>query len=157
MAPALSSPLTGADATLFAIPLRPLALPRPILPPCSLFAPLHLSPGTHSQLGVSVATAFELLAGRNVFERVDSQDAELFAAFGLACVTLAAVAAAMSQGRKNLGRRVLEPVIASLTSVQRSAASVTGQQVDSAVDYVLDGSRDINRLAKTSFVDDQLI
>jgi hypothetical protein len=38
------------------------------------------------------------------------------------------------------GAELLEAVVTSLTAAQRSAASVTGQQVDASVDSVLNAS-----------------
>lgn len=55
----------------------------------------------------------------------------------VATAVLLAAAAAAAAGRQRLGLDIKEAVITSMTAVQRSAASVTGQQVDRAVDNVV--------------------
>lgn len=88
------------------------------------------------QIGFIVALTAELLTERSIFRSVDYQQLALYGGAVATAVLLAATVAAAA-GRQNLGLDIKEAVITSMTAVQRSAASVTGQQVDRAVDSVV--------------------
>lgn len=88
------------------------------------------------QIGFFVALGAELATEQSIFSSVSPSEAVIASAVLLGSILLAAAAAAINK-RQNLGVEVKEAVITSLTAVQRSAASVTGKQVDGAVDNVL--------------------
>lgn len=52
--------------------------------------------------------------------------------------SLAAVVATNTKIRRNLGLRLLEPILVSLTSRSRSAGAVTGRDVDRVLDFTMD-------------------
>lgn len=88
------------------------------------------------QIGFIVALSAELLTERSIFKTVDYGEIALYGGAVLTVCLLAAAAAAVSNKRR-LGLDVKEAVITSMTAVQRSAASVTGKQVDWAVDNIV--------------------
>eukprot|EP00775_Hariotina_reticulata_P006814 gene6814-7030_t len=92
--------------------------------------------GRSAMIGFLVAFTAELLTEQSIFKTVDMQQAWLYASHVLAAVLIAA-AAAVAVNKQRLGAEIKEAVITSLTAVRRSAASVTGRQVDRAVDYVM--------------------
>lgn len=87
------------------------------------------------QIGVLVAVFAELLTESSIFRHFSPDTVTFLGSLVMGAVSLAAAAAFAS--RHKLGLELLEAVVTSLTANQRSAASVTGQQVDSAVDSVL--------------------
>lgn len=89
-----------------------------------------------------MAVVAELLTEQTIFRHLSSDTLAGLASLFLGVVSLAAAAAAASKRRTGL--ELLEAVTTSLTANQRSAASVTGRQVDIAVDNVLNkvGSRE---------------
>jgi hypothetical protein len=88
------------------------------------------------QIGFFVALVAELSTEQSIFRSVSASEAAVASAVLLGAISLAAAAAAVSK-RQNLGVDIKEAVITSMTAVRRSAASVTGKQVDFAVDNVL--------------------
>eukprot|EP00878_Enallax_costatus_P005544 GHUV01005817.1.p1 GENE.GHUV01005817.1~~GHUV01005817.1.p1 ORF type:complete len:198 (+),score=42.04 GHUV01005817.1:167-760(+) len=92
--------------------------------------------GRTAMIGFIVALSAELLTERSIFKTVDYQQLALYGGAVLTAVILAAAAAAVSNKRR-LGLDIKEAVISSMTAAQRSAASVTGKQVDWAVDNVV--------------------
>lgn len=92
------------------------------------------------QIGVIVALVAELLTEQSIFRHFDTDTVGVLGSVFLAAVTMAAVAAFAS--RRRLGMDLLEAVVTSLTANQRSAASVTERQVDTAVDSVLNKAFD---------------
>ncbi|WIA40570.1 hypothetical protein OEZ86_013911 [Tetradesmus obliquus] len=92
--------------------------------------------GRSAMIGFFVALGAELATEQSIFSSVSPSEAVTASAVLLGSILLAAAAATINK-RQNLGVEVKEAVITSLTAVQRSAASVTGKQVDGAVDNVL--------------------
>jgi hypothetical protein len=92
------------------------------------------------QIGVIVALVAELSTEQSIFRHFDTDTVGVLGSVFLAAVTMAAVAAFAS--RRRLGMDLLEAVVTSLTANQRSAASVTERQVDTAVDSVLNKAFD---------------
>jgi hypothetical protein len=88
------------------------------------------------QIGFFVALGAELATEQSIFRTVSASEAVTASAVLLGAVLLAAAAAAVNK-RQNLGVDIKEAVITSMTAARRSAASVTGKQVDFAVDSVL--------------------
>jgi hypothetical protein len=88
------------------------------------------------QIGFFVALGAELATEQSIFRSVTPSEAVTASAVLLGAILLAAAAAAANK-RQNLGVDIKEAVITSMTAVRRSAASVTGKQVDFAVDNVL--------------------
>jgi hypothetical protein len=88
------------------------------------------------QIGFFVALGAELATEQSIFRSVSASEAVTASAVLLGSILLAAAAAAANK-RQNLGVDIKEAVITSMTAVRRSAASVTGKQVDFAVDNVL--------------------
>lgn len=82
-----------------------------------------------------MAVFAELLTETSIFRHFSPDTVTFLGSLFMGAVSLAAAAAFASRHR--LGLELLEAVVTSLTANQRSAASVTGQQVDSAVDSVL--------------------
>lgn len=91
--------------------------------------------GRSAMIGVLVAVFAELLTDSSIFRHFSPDTVTFLGSLFMGAVSLAAAAAFAS--RRKLGLELLEAVVTSLTANQRSAASVTGQQVDSAVDSVL--------------------
>ncbi|KAG2484518.1 hypothetical protein HYH03_016658 [Edaphochlamys debaryana] len=93
--------------------------------------------GRSAMIGVAVAMGIELITERGIFLPLTVDSA--LALGGAMIATVAGASwAALATLNTSTGEALLEAVYASLTAVQRSAASVTGTQVDKAVDYVLD-------------------
>jgi hypothetical protein len=85
-------------------------------------------------IGFAVAAAAEaLLPAGGLFGAFDPC---AFAAAGAALVSASAALAWASPRR--LSRRLLEPVLASLTSESRSGGSLSGRDVDTALDCTLE-------------------
>ena len=72
---------------------------------------------------------------RSVFHALDADQLSVVAGLSLASVGLAAGLAATKETQLS---GITEAVISSCTAVKRSASSVTQQQVDKAVDYMMD-------------------
>lgn len=103
--------------------------------PGSLVLPLNHT-NTHTmQIGVLVALCAEVLTEHSIFAHFSPDITATLSGLFMGAVSLAAAAAFASKRR--LGMELLEAVITSLTAAQRSAASVSGRQVDRAVDSVL--------------------
>lgn len=110
--------------------------------------------GRSAMLGIAAAGTLEALTARSTFGELAAALglAEEFAAALLAscgAAALLAVAAANAggsvgagssagAGASALGARVYEAVLSSLTAARRSSASVSGRDVDAAVDYVVE-------------------
>ncbi|KAF6258206.1 hypothetical protein COO60DRAFT_1520094 [Scenedesmus sp. NREL 46B-D3] len=92
--------------------------------------------GRSAMIGFFVALGAELATEQSIFRSVSASEAVSASAVLLGAILLAAAAAAANK-RQNLGVDIKEAVITSMTAVRRSAASVTGKQVDFAVDNVL--------------------
>jgi urease gamma subunit len=85
------------------------------------------------------ATAEALLPHSGLFG--NWQEAINFSVLVVALVlgsSLAAVVATNTKFRRNLGLRLLEPILVSLTSRSRSAGAVTGKDVDRVLDFTMD-------------------
>ena len=87
------------------------------------------------QIGVAVAVVAELLTESSIFRHFSADTVASLGSLFMGAVSLAAAAACASKRR--MGVELLEAVVTSLTANQRSAASVTGRQVDTAVDNIL--------------------
>lgn len=107
------------------------------------------------QIGFIVALAAELLTERSIFSSVAPSEAAAASGILLTAVALAAAAAAVSR-KQQLGLDIKEAVITSLTAAQRSAASVTGKQVDRAVDHILKNVFDIGFIYSLLADDDNI-
>jgi hypothetical protein len=83
-----------------------------------------------------VALVAELLTEQPLFFASLSADTTTTLG-GVFAAAVATAAAAAASSRRRIGLDLLEAVVTSLTAVQRSAASVTGREVDGAVDSVL--------------------
>jgi hypothetical protein len=92
------------------------------------------------QIGVIVAVVAELLTESSIFRHFSPDTVTYLGSILLGAVSLAAAAACASKRRA--GMELLEAVVTSLTANQRSAASITGRQVDVAVDSVLNKAFD---------------
>lgn len=92
------------------------------------------------QIGVIVAVVAELLTDSSIFSHFSPDTVAFLSSLFMGAVSLAAAAAFASKRR--MGLELLEAVVTSLTANQRSAASVTGQQVDIAVDSILNKAFD---------------
>lgn len=95
-------------------------------------------------IGFAAATAFELLLPLQQ-GAAQLETAGLFGgweqaeAFGLLVAVLVSASAALAVASPmKMGRSLLEPVLASLTSRSRSAGAVTGRNVDRALDSAMD-------------------
>eukprot|EP00879_Flechtneria_rotunda_P023434 GHRR01024787.1.p3 GENE.GHRR01024787.1~~GHRR01024787.1.p3 ORF type:complete len:107 (+),score=45.07 GHRR01024787.1:617-937(+) len=105
-------------------------------------------------IGFIVALVAELLTEHSIFRSIDAEQATVAAGIILSVLLLAAAAAASTT--KDLGVGIKEAVITSLTAAQRSAASVTGAQVDRAVDNVLNKAFDLGTIYSLLADDDLL-
>lgn len=97
--------------------------------------------GRSAMVGFAMAaTAEALLPHSGLFG--NWEEARDFALLVSALVALSSVAAAMSTRRMrykfDLGQRLLEPVLTSLTSRTRSAGAITGRNVDGALDSAME-------------------
>jgi len=92
------------------------------------------------QIGVLVALVAELLTERSIFSHFSADAVASLSGLFMGALSLAAAAAFASKRR--MGVELLEAVVTSLTANQRSAASITGRQVDTAVDSVLNKAFD---------------
>jgi len=91
--------------------------------------------GRSAMVGFLVALAAEVATERSVFQALDAEQLSVVAGLSLASVGLAAGLAATKETQLS---DITEAVISSCTAVKRSASSVTQQQVDKAVDYMMD-------------------
>lgn len=114
----------------------------------------ELLAGRSAMIGFLVALGVEGITEKSVFSQLGEQDITLLCAVCLACTLSASILASMSTRR--LGLQLQESVMSSLTAVKRSAASVTQQQVDKAVDYMIDQFWDRDLLYTTLLDDDWL-
>lgn len=91
-------------------------------------------------VGFAVAFSVELLIPHSgaintgLFGQFESAGAFVFLVAGLVACSITLAAASPVR----LSRTLLEPVLASLTSKSRSACSVTGRNVDGALDSAMD-------------------
>jgi hypothetical protein len=88
-----------------------------------------------SQVGFLAAFAAEVATDRSVFQALDADQLSIVAGLSLASVSVAGWLAATKETQLT---DITEAVISSCTAVKRSASSVTQQQVDKAVDYMMD-------------------
>lgn len=104
----------------------------------ALTAAFETIAGRSAMVGFAVALSVELLVPHSgatgLFGQFDSAGAFVFLVAGL--VTCSVALAASSPVK--LSRTLLEPVLASLTSKSRSACSVTGRNVDGALDSAME-------------------
>lgn len=92
------------------------------------------------QIGVAVALVAELATESSIFKHFNAETVAALSGLFMGAVSLAAAAAFANKQR--LGVELMEAVVTSLTANQRSAASITGRQVDRAVDSVLNNAFD---------------
>ncbi|KAL6751339.1 hypothetical protein V8C86DRAFT_2780462 [Haematococcus lacustris] len=92
--------------------------------------------GRSAMLGTTTALCLELIRDGQPLLQQSTYSTAALASAGLVVMALAASLAAV-QYRSTLSAPLLEAVISSLTAAKRSAASVSGSQVDSLVDYVV--------------------
>ena len=99
-------------------------------------------------LGFAAAFAAELLTEESLFSGLLSatSDRVAYAAALAAALAVAAAAAAAASKQREGARDLEEVVITSLTASARSAASVKGGRVDSAVDAILASMFDLSTL-----------
>ncbi len=104
--------------------------------------------GRSAMLGFAAAFAAELLTEESLFSGLLSatSDRVAYAAALAAALAVAAAAAAAASKQREGARDLEEVVITSLTASARSAASVNGGRVDSAVDAILASMFDLSTL-----------
>jgi len=106
----------------------------------ALTAKFETLAGRSAMIAFAVAaTAEALLPHSGLFG--NWQEAINFSLLVVALVlgsSLAAVVATNTKFRRNLGLRLLEPILVSLTSRSRSAGAVTGKDVDRVLDFTMD-------------------
>lgn len=107
------------------------------------------------QIGVAVAVVAELLTESSIFRHFSADTVSFLGSMFIGAVSLAAAAACASKRR--MGVELLEAVVTSLTANQRSAASITGRQVDTAVDNILNKAFDLGTIYSILPEDEDLL
>ncbi|GAB4822707.1 hypothetical protein N2152v2_009753 [Parachlorella kessleri] len=140
---------------------QPLRLPRrsarmmAVLPRAqALVLKFETIAGRGAMIGLIVAATFELLVPhKGLFGGWQSMPKISEELAWLTIVLLAlSIGLATVSGRRS--QKLLEPVITSLTSTSRSVGSVAKQNVDSAVDYVVESLFTSQMLRKNFPLDD---
>lgn len=102
--------------------------------------------GRSAMLGFAIAVFLEAgllptLDVQGVFGTFGALEAFAWLGISLvACSTVLALASTRKVLRRSIGKRLLEPVLASLTSKSRSDGAVSGRNVDGALDAVMDST-----------------